>query len=144
MWGARTPFALGVGFVAGFATVVQFMAHLSTWLVNENGAANGLGLFVLIMSLVAVAASVRCVARVPQKTCATDNRGCCVQVVFVAVANRAASARAARSSDFATLNIAATLNSLAPDVGLRWRHVSKLDGRKVGVQCKACGVMGNL
>ena len=61
VWGQWTPFAIGVGFVAGFATVVQFMAHLSTWLVDESGPANGLGLFMVVMSFAAVAASVRVV-----------------------------------------------------------------------------------
>jgi len=62
IYGDKVTFALGVGFVAGFATIVQFMAQLSDALVDENGIADGLGLFIFAMSLVAVLASVRCVA----------------------------------------------------------------------------------
>jgi len=111
VWGQWTPFAIGVGFVAGFATVVQFMAHLSTWLVDESGPANGLGLFMVVMSFAAVTAS----------------------TMFVTVVNKTAATRRRSSTSFGALNIAATLNSLAPDVGLRWRHFRDLHLRQVMV-----------
>ena len=55
------------------------------------------------------------------------------QTMFVTVVNKTAATRRRSSTSFGALNIAATLNSLAPDVGLRWRHFRDLHLRQVMV-----------
>jgi len=53
------------------------------------------------------------------------------QVVFVFVVNRAIAARKRKPTEFSTLNIASTLNSLVPDVGFRFKHLKQLPKRQV-------------